>query len=172
MAHPTSTRTLLLLSRTGTTTFRPRATVSASTALNQASTPRPSHPTSILFSTRPYHTTSPLATYKDDQDRNTLKPRPSDSTKSGSDDEVATKSFDAAFNPQKTSEPEEALASSQREEQQRRAGGSDNGNPLEVSGANPDVSKSPEVGDPGKMKGKESSSGWKKGKKHGKVSPM
>ncbi|KAH8177188.1 SMP-30/Gluconolaconase/LRE-like region domain-containing protein [Sarocladium implicatum] len=82
---------------------------------------------------RPYHTTRLLRLpYKDDQDRNTLKPRSTENTKSGSDQEVAGADPDAAFNPDKTS-PEAAAASS--------AGGYGNEDPLEASGANQELSK-------------------------------
>ncbi|KAL2264777.1 hypothetical protein VTJ83DRAFT_7287 [Remersonia thermophila] len=173
MARSASTHTLLLLSRAGATTLVPRASASASSASKSILSSRPpSIPLPLLFSSRPYHTTPRLTAYKDDQDRNTLKPRPSDATKSGSDDDVATKSSDAAFNSNNPAGPQEALASSQREAQQRRAEGSKNGDPLEVSGANPEVSKPPEAQDPENTKGKERGSGWKQAKKHGRVAPM
>jgi hypothetical protein len=63
--------------------------------------------------------------YKDDQDRESLKPRAQDYSKSGSDDETAANT-DAAFNPKMTS-PEEA---------KRTAGEGGPGNPLEASPAN------------------------------------
>ncbi|AEO58856.1 hypothetical protein MYCTH_17585, partial [Thermothelomyces thermophilus ATCC 42464] len=68
--------------------------------------------------------------YKDDQDRRSLKPRSSEGTKSGSDDQVA-ENTEAAFNPNMTS-PEEAKESAAKHS---------NGNPLEASGANQEFSK-------------------------------
>ena len=82
---------------------------------------------------RPYHTTPALRLpYKDSQDRQTLRPRSTQHTKSASDDDVAA-NVDAAFNPHKTS-PEV--------EQETAAAGADNTvNPLEASGANQEISK-------------------------------
>ncbi|OAK96620.1 hypothetical protein IQ06DRAFT_296652 [Phaeosphaeriaceae sp. SRC1lsM3a] len=75
---------------------------------------------------------------KDAQDKDSLKPRSTEYSKSGSDDGAA--SSDAAFNPSKTS-PEEAEATAERE-----AGGKDNS--LNASPGNPDISEpnSPGVG--------------------------
>lgn len=101
--------------------------------------------------------------YKDDQDRQSLKPRPSDSTKSGSDLDLSDHEH-ASFDPTKTS-PEAAKESAQRES---------NGSPLEFSGANKPISEGAEEK---KISGKEghldreSKSGGSKGKKAGKVSP-
>lgn len=71
---------------------------------------------------------SPLP-YKDDQDRQTLKPRSTEGSKSGTDNGAAQSS--AAFDPSTTS-PEEA---------KERAEGEEYGNPLDVSGANHSKSK-------------------------------
>lgn len=68
--------------------------------------------------------------YKDDQDRESLKPRNNENTKSGADEDLMNNP-DAAFNPNKT-RPEEAQAA---------AGSGDLSNPLEASGANQDLSK-------------------------------
>ncbi|KAH7381476.1 hypothetical protein DE146DRAFT_287245 [Phaeosphaeria sp. MPI-PUGE-AT-0046c] len=75
---------------------------------------------------------------KDAQDKDSLKPRSTEYSKSGSDDAAA--SSDAAFNPNKTS-PEEAEATAEREQ-----GGKDNS--LNASPGNPDISQpnSPGVG--------------------------
>jgi hypothetical protein len=62
--------------------------------------------------------------YKDDQDRESVKPRSSEATKSGSDNDAAHS--EAAFNPQKTRPGPEKEASNEE---------------LEVSGANQQVSK-------------------------------
>ncbi|KAK0709792.1 hypothetical protein B0T26DRAFT_618827, partial [Lasiosphaeria miniovina] len=74
--------------------------------------------------------------YKDDQDRESLKPRPSDSTWSGSDDEVAAhkEAFDGSV-----TNPEQEQAS--MEEEAGRDGSGGGGNPLDASGANKGFSK-------------------------------
>lgn len=71
----------------------------------------------------------PQFPYEDDQDRESLKPRSTEGSKSGSDDAAAQS--DAAFDPSTTS-PEAAKDKAESE------GG---GNSLDVSGANPDKSK-------------------------------
>ncbi|KAK4147519.1 uncharacterized protein C8A04DRAFT_24773 [Dichotomopilus funicola] len=112
---------------------------------------------------RPYHLTARcLLPYKDDQDRQSLNPRRSEGTKSASDDEVAEKS-DAAFNPRKTSP----------EAEHESAGKESNGNPLEASGANQELSrpKSSSQQRSGE-EGKKEKSGGSGGKKAGKVAPM
>ena len=68
--------------------------------------------------------------YKDDMDRNSLKPRSTENTKSSSDAE-ASEHPDAAFNPNKTRPVEEKDTASQGAE----------GTPLEASGANQELSK-------------------------------
>ncbi|KAF6833583.1 hypothetical protein CPLU01_05459 [Colletotrichum plurivorum] len=85
--------------------------------------------------------------YKDDQDRNTLKPRSTEGTKSGRDEDVAKDS--EAFDPSRT-----------RPETQRQGGGPE----LEVSGANQEVSK-PQGDKPGDKggAGKETRKGGKSG---------
>ena len=81
---------------------------------------------------RLYHTSQRLRfPYKDDQDRESLKPRANEYTKSGSDEEVAANS-EAAFDPKKTS-PEE--------EQATAGAGTDPGNPLEASPSNQEFNK-------------------------------
>ena len=91
---------------------------------------------------RKYHETQiRLNPYKDDQDRNSLKPRASDQTKSAADGDVAAHE-DAAFNPNKT-RPEEAKDA---------AGKKTDANPLEVSGANQDISKPPGDNSGGRLK--------------------
>ncbi|KAL2207762.1 hypothetical protein CC79DRAFT_1333590 [Sarocladium strictum] len=88
-------------------------------------------PASRLPIVRPYHTTPLLRLpYKDDQDRESLKPRSTENTKTGSDQDVAGADPDAAFNPNKTS-PEAA----------HQAADDNAGNPLEGSGANQELSK-------------------------------
>ncbi len=105
--------------------------VSSQSLLAQARALR-SHPLAAFSLARQYHSTPRLAAYKDDQDRESLKPRRAENTQSGNDDEVAAKK-DAAFNPKKPPTPEAALASAADEK----------GNPLEASGANQAFSKPP-----------------------------
>ncbi|KAJ4393668.1 hypothetical protein N0V93_002883 [Gnomoniopsis smithogilvyi] len=83
-----------------------------------------------INASRSYHNTSPLRLpYKDDQDRQSLKPKSTEGTKSGTDNETAQ--TDAAFDGSKTS-PEEAHASAEKES---------DGNALDTSGANQSKSK-------------------------------
>lgn len=83
-----------------------------------------------LKATRTYHNTPSLRLpYKDDQDRESLKPKSTEGTKSGTDNETAQ--TDAAFDGSKTS-PEAAHESAEKES---------GGNPLETSGANQSQSK-------------------------------
>jgi hypothetical protein len=114
---------------------------------------------------RPLHSTNvSRQPYKDDQDRESLKPRSKENTRSSSDGEIAESHGDAAFNPNKTS-PEEAKDT---------AGADTEGNPLEVSGANQEMSKP--QGDKaegesrgGEGAGKQRASGGVTPKKHGKA---
>ncbi|KAK7737245.1 hypothetical protein SLS63_003036 [Diaporthe eres] len=71
----------------------------------------------------------PQLPYKDDQDRESLKPKSTEGSKSGTDDAAAQS--DAAFDPSTTS-PEGA-----RDKAESESGG----NSLDVSGANPSKSK-------------------------------
>ncbi|KAJ4419752.1 hypothetical protein N0V82_004795 [Gnomoniopsis sp. IMI 355080] len=85
---------------------------------------------SSINATRSYHNTPSLRLpYKDDQDRESLKPRSTEGTKSGTDSDAAQ--TDAAFDGSKTS-PEAAHESAEKEE---------NGNSLDTSGANQSKSK-------------------------------
>jgi hypothetical protein len=74
----------------------------------------------------PFSTTSAQLAYKDDQDRESLKPRSKEYTRSGNDGDIASEHGDAAFNPDKTSP-----------ETEKDTAGAD----LEVSPANHDISK-------------------------------
>ncbi|KHN97958.1 uncharacterized protein MAM_04347 [Metarhizium album ARSEF 1941] len=78
------------------------------------------------------HHTSPVSCspYKDSQDRESLRPRPAENTKSGRDDDVAG-APKAAFGRGVTSP----------EGQRAMAGKEEGGDPLEASGANQDLSK-------------------------------
>ncbi|PSN75555.1 hypothetical protein BS50DRAFT_568182 [Corynespora cassiicola Philippines] len=87
------------------------------------------HPSSLP--TRLITTTAPsYFPRKDTQDKDSLNPTSTEYSKSGSDDAAAAAS-DAAFNPNKTS-PEEERDTAERES---------NGNPLDVSPGNPEISK-------------------------------
>ena len=90
---------------------------------------------------RPLHVGAALGRpYKDDMDRESLKPKAHEYTGSGTDEQTA-QNPDAAFNPRKTA-PEEA----------KRAAGADatGRNPLDVSPADHDLAK----GGQGKMEDK------------------
>jgi len=79
-------------------------------------------------------TTVPRFASKDAQDKDSLKPRSTEYSKSGSDDAAAHS--DAAFNPDKTS-PESAEKTAQAEGK----GEGGEGDALNASPGNPDVSK-------------------------------
>jgi hypothetical protein len=118
-------------------------------------------PVGRLSLTRKYHPTGKLLSNKDSQDRQSLDPRRSEGTKSGTDDQVAEKT-DAAFNPKNTSP----------EGEKESAAKASNGNPLEASGANQEFSKSQASEEVADKTDKKTKSGGSKGKKHGKVAPM
>lgn len=109
---------------------------------------------------RQYHPSASRWSYKDDQDREALRPRPSDGTKSGSDDQVAEKKV--AFDP-KSTDPQDAKDSAGRES---------NGNPLEASGANQEFSKPHNPEEAAERLDRKARSGGSQGKKHGNVGPM
>ena len=115
---------------------------------------RPSPSVPRLLSTTPT-----LFAQKDAQDKDSLVPRSTEYSKSGSDDAAA--SSDAAFNPNKTS-PEEAEATSERE-----AGGKDS--TLNASPGNKDISEpnSPGVGGNGGAPEKKGSGGGSPEKRGG-----
>jgi hypothetical protein len=87
-------------------------------------------------------TTRPRLAQKDAQDKDSLVPRSTEYSKSGSDDAAA--SSDAAFNPNKTS-PEEAEATAEREQGGRA-------NSLNASPGNKDISE-PNAQDDGRNGG-------------------
>lgn len=112
---------------------------------------------------RAFHaTTAPQLPYKDSQDRESLKPGSTEYTKSGRDDD-ASKNPDAAFNPNKT-RPETEGAT---------AGAGTQGNPLDASGANQELStptgneKTPKTSGAGKEVNKGGASGSGSGAKKG-----
>lgn len=77
-----------------------------------------------------YHSSSCLRLpYKDDQDRESLKPRSTEGTQSSSDDDAAAQT-NTAFDPSTTS-PEAEKASAKQEHKHKNEA-----NPLESSGAN------------------------------------
>ena len=94
----------------------------------------PRAPRAFLPSSRPISTSAPRFASKDAQDKDSLKPRSNEYSKSGSDDAAAAS--DAAFNPSKTS-PEAAEKTAEAEGKGEAA----EGDPLNVSPGNPDVSK-------------------------------
>ncbi|KAI0382150.1 hypothetical protein F5Y04DRAFT_253096 [Hypomontagnella monticulosa] len=85
---------------------------------------------SRLVATRQIHQSPALRAYKDDMDRESLKPKTHEYTQSGTDEEVGSKK-DAAFNPNKT-DPESS---------KKAAAAESNGNPLEESPADKDFAE-------------------------------
>lgn len=90
-----------------------------------------SHPLLNQTSARAFQTSAVRNAYKDDQDRESLKPKAHEYTQSGTDDQAAANS-DAAFNPNKTSPEAEKEAAGQS------PAGGDN-NPLTNSPADKSV---------------------------------
>ncbi|UNI16871.1 hypothetical protein JDV02_003268 [Purpureocillium takamizusanense] len=81
----------------------------------------------------PYHSTAcRLLAYKDVQDRHTLSPRSDEHTKSATDDDVAAL-LDTAFGSNQP-RPDKIIVSAEIESKGKP-------NPLEASGANPEISK-------------------------------
>ncbi|KAH8816167.1 hypothetical protein F5884DRAFT_212337 [Xylogone sp. PMI_703] len=113
-------------------------------------------------SVRPLSTsTRYLAPAKDDQDRNSMKVEKSEYTKSSTDDTVAQQTK-AAFDPNVTDPESEKVIAGRGNEK--------DGNPLEVSAANPEVSKQRDEKEGGAQKGtREKASGMGNSKKAGKV---
>lgn len=88
-------------------------------------------PLRIAIATRAYRASPPTRhPYKDAQDRDSLKPRSAEQLKSGRDDDAAA-AAKTAFRKGRNS-PEEARDAASTEE---------GGDPLEVSGANQELSK-------------------------------
>jgi hypothetical protein len=86
-------------------------------------------PSTLALSRRHLHASAPsLLAYKNTQDRNSINTDRGEDTQSGRTSDVVSRD-DAAFNPSRTSPASE------------RDAAHDNGNPLDVSGANPDVSQ-------------------------------
>ncbi|KAI0400280.1 hypothetical protein F4802DRAFT_602182 [Xylaria palmicola] len=81
---------------------------------------------------RPLHQTAVRGLpppYKDDMDRESLKPKAHEYTQSGTDDETAARHGDAAFSPDKTSPEQEKRAAAEGAAQQGKQ------SPLEASPA-------------------------------------
>jgi len=117
-----------------------------------------------LLSTR-YFSQTPLPRYprKDSQDKDSINTEATEYSKSGTDD-AAARNEDAAFDPSKT-DP-------QTEKDTAGEGNEESGNPLDVSPANPEVSKPRDRQEGGAEKaagGKKQSGGGspKKGKQLG-----
>lgn len=113
-----------------------RAPVRAATT---ACPPQPSrslpYSSTIQKAVGAYHTSRRLQLpYKDDQDRESLKPRSTEGTKSSSDDDAAAQT-DTAFDPSTTS-PEAEKESARKESKQK-----DGTSPLESSGADQGASQ-------------------------------
>ncbi|RYO81016.1 hypothetical protein DL766_006599 [Monosporascus sp. MC13-8B] len=97
-------------------------------ATRTAAAPRGFAPTSLPASRALLHRSAAArAPYKDDMDRESLKPKAHENTQSGTDDQAA-QNEDAAFNPDKTSPESERAAAG--------AANNPNTNPLEKSPAN------------------------------------
>ncbi|RYP67693.1 hypothetical protein DL771_007100 [Monosporascus sp. 5C6A] len=103
---------------------RATRTAAAPRGFAPASSPSPSLPASRALLHR---SAAARAPYKDDMDRESLKPKAHENTQSGTDDQAA-QNEDAAFNPDKTSPESERAAAD--------AGNKPNTNPLEESPAN------------------------------------
>ncbi|KAH9884090.1 hypothetical protein F4778DRAFT_764163 [Xylariomycetidae sp. FL2044] len=120
-------------------------------SLAQAQVQRPA---AAAATTRTIHQTALLRSpYKDDQDRNSLKPKSQEYAKGSSDDAVAANE-DVAFNPNKTDPDVEKDTAAEGNE----------GNPLESSPANKEFAKG---GDVGAQYEKESKTAPRKSSGHG-----
>ncbi|KAI1095578.1 hypothetical protein F5B19DRAFT_308819 [Rostrohypoxylon terebratum] len=139
--------------------------MSSYATLRTALRARPTHLTSTtarLATTRQVHQSSALrAPYKDDMDRESLKPKSHEYTQSGTDEEVASKQ-DAAFNPHKTDPETEKKAGAEES----------NGNPLDVSPADKDLAEAGRGKEEDKSHGgrKKKASGGGSGPKNSKLS--
>ncbi|KAK0629183.1 hypothetical protein B0T17DRAFT_524880 [Bombardia bombarda] len=130
-------------------------------------TPAPSSIAAI--STRQLHHSPPVRSYKDDQDRTSLKPHTCEHTKSADDSEIAQ--LKDAFNP-KVTNPWEVAASATEE-------GNGLGSKLEASGINQEFSKPLGDKDHGELPDhdkdtmqKRKKSAWAAMSKHGHISKV
>ncbi|KAI8635592.1 hypothetical protein F5Y19DRAFT_469468 [Xylariaceae sp. FL1651] len=91
----------------------------------------PSHATRLL-----HQTAVSRLPYKDDMDRESLKPKAHENTQSGTDEETAAAHGDAAFNPDKTSPESAKKAAGQGASQQGKQN-----SPLDASPADHDFAE-------------------------------
>ncbi|KAK8045194.1 hypothetical protein PG993_005218 [Apiospora rasikravindrae] len=117
--------------------FTPFRTAAHSALRLASRSPRTATP---MLQRQPLSTSAARMAYKDDQDRNSVKPRAHEYSGSGTDEQAA-ENTDAAFNPNKTG-PEEAreTAGKGNKKTDKADGTGDSGNPLGVSPANKEVS--------------------------------
>ncbi|KAI1741723.1 hypothetical protein F4680DRAFT_446728 [Xylaria scruposa] len=94
----------------------------------------PSHTSRLL-----HQTAVSRIPYKDDMDRESLKPKAHEYTQSGTDDETAAQHGDAAFNPNKTSPETEKKAAAQGAAQKNKQ------SPLDASPADYSFAKGGEA---------------------------
>ncbi|KAI0429339.1 hypothetical protein F5Y09DRAFT_261372 [Xylaria sp. FL1042] len=92
----------------------------------------PSHTSRLLHQTAVSRLPPP---YKDDMDRESLKPKAHENTQSGTDDETASQHSDAAFSPSETSPEQERDTAAESAAQQGKQ------NPLQASPADHDFAK-------------------------------
>jgi hypothetical protein len=100
------------------------------TSIFQTARILPSHASRLL-----HQTAVSRLPYKDDMDRESLKPKAHENTQSGTDEETAAQHPDASFNPNKTS-PEAAKKTATEGNTQKSKH-----NPLEASPANHSFAK-------------------------------
>ncbi|KAI0186668.1 hypothetical protein EV127DRAFT_483985 [Xylaria flabelliformis] len=120
----------------------------------------PSHTSRLL-----HQTAVSRIPYKDDMDRESLKPKAHEYTQSGTDDEMAAQHDDAAFNPNKTSPEAERNTAAQGAEQKSKQ------SPLDASPADHSFAKGGEAkGEGGPQRAEKSkSSGSGNASKAGKI---
>ncbi|KAI0553942.1 hypothetical protein F4679DRAFT_580111 [Xylaria curta] len=120
----------------------------------------PSHTSRLL-----HQTAVSRIPYKDDMDRESLKPKAHEYTQSGTDDETAAQHGDAAFSPNKTSPETEKKAAAQSAAQKNKQ------SPLDASPANHSFAEGGEAKGEGQpqQSGKSKRSGSGDAPKAGKV---
>lgn len=128
--------TVLLSSNRSLIRLEMPSLLQSSRALYHASRLRSLAPLHSPHLIRSYHPAPTLRLpYKDDQDRESLKPRSHEGSKSASDSDVASH-LDTSFEP-KSTDPKRESKEAKRESKDAK------GDPLELSGANQDLSKPP-----------------------------
>lgn len=116
-------------------------------SLRATATTTTSRPPAIQALGAAYHTSRRVQLpYKDDQDRESLKPRSTEGTKSSDDDAAAQ--TDTAFDPS-TTRPEAEKESARKETQQNSNKEGAASNPLESSGADTTTGGQGRTGGPG-----------------------